>query len=273
MRRGAAPDPRVLSVEWLDHRLAIFKSVTVPSVAAQTRRPDIWLVFLDDQTPVATRSALQQMTEALPLLRPIYCGVLDAAVYTDVIRRMAPAGRNWLVTTRLDNDDALHPSLLDAVQRAAAQRKREFINPQRGLIVASGLLYRKRDSSSPFISYSEPLAECRTVWMDQHQRLGCTAPFDNSSCRMPGCSTCTAATSPTKCVVGAPCRSKSTWRCCPRHCVNRCVLLAGGLMRQPTRSAWSSATPAASGGGCAASGQTGAANELAAYRQRAGNPE
>ena len=172
VRRGAAPDPRVLSVEWLDKRLEIFKSVTVPSVAAQTRRPDIWLVFLDQHTPLPIRAALQQMTEALPLLRPIYCGVLDAAVYTDVIRRMAPAGRNWLVTTRLDNDDALHPSLLDAVQRAAAQRKREFINPQRGLIVASGLLYRKRDSSSPFISYSEPLAECRTVWMDQHQRLG-----------------------------------------------------------------------------------------------------
>lgn len=177
VRRGATPDPRVISSGWLNDRLAIFTSVTVPSVVGQVHPPDAWLVFLDEQTPTDTRAALQKLVAQLPLLQLVYCGVFNTTVAAGALARVVPPGRDWLLTTRLDNDDALHPALLQTVQRLAASRQRMFINPQRGLIVAGGLLYRKRDSSSPFISYSEPLSECRTVWMDQHQRLGRHGPI------------------------------------------------------------------------------------------------
>lgn len=177
VRRGAVPDPRVISPDWLDNRIAIFKSVTVPSVAAQIQQPDAWLVFLDEQTPADARFVLQEVAEQLPSLQLVYCGAFNTAVVAGALLRLAPPGRDWLLTTRLDNDDAVHPALLQTVKQLAASRQRLFINPQRGLIVANGLLYRKRDRSSPFISYSEPLSECRTVWMDEHQRLGRHGPI------------------------------------------------------------------------------------------------
>lgn len=176
VRRAAVPDPRALSHDWLAQRMAIFAQVTVPSVVAQRCPPDLWLVFLDELTPAPARLALARLAEQHGFLRPVYCGVLGDAVYRAVIAQAVPAGTDWLLSTRLDNDDALHPALLAAVRAAVQVGRREFINPVQGLVVGDGLLYRKSDKSSPFISLSEPLQGFQTVWLDQHQRLGRHGP-------------------------------------------------------------------------------------------------
>lgn len=171
MRQGDVPDPRALADDWLRERMNIFSGVTVPSVKAQVRMPHVWLVFLDEQTPLATRRAMMKIAEDLPILCPVYCGALDARVYRSAVSKALPEECDWLITTRLDNDDAIHPMFLNVVQSVCIKGDRQFINPTQGLIVANGLAYRKRDRSSPFISYCEPVEGFRTVWMDQHQRL------------------------------------------------------------------------------------------------------
>lgn len=172
VRRGVEADPRVLSVEWLDARMKLFEEITVASVVAQTRRPDAWLVFFDEGTPQATRERFHRLTAVLPQLRAEYCNSFSAQVCIERIHHGLPAGIDWLVTTRLDNDDALHPRMIEQMRSLVRPGVREFINPSKGLIIAKGMLYRKHDYSSPFISLSEPLANCRSVFMDQHQRLG-----------------------------------------------------------------------------------------------------
>lgn len=171
VRRGADIDPLVLSPEWLDARMKLFEEITVPSVAAQSQQPDAWLVFFDEGTPQATRNHFQKLTVGLPQLRAEYCRDFSAQVCVERIRQSVPAGIEWLVTTRLDNDDALNPRFVESVRSHVHPGVREFINPTCGLIVAKGMLFRKRDYSSPFISLSEPLDRCGTVLIDQHQRL------------------------------------------------------------------------------------------------------
>ena len=171
VRRDANVDPRVLRSEWLDARMKLFEQVTVPSIAAQTQLPDVWLVFFDEGTPKATRDRFEKLTLELPQLQAEYCRGLDAKICIERILRRVPSGVSRLLTTRLDNDDALNPRFVESVHAFACSDGREFLNPTHGLIVANGTLYRKRDYSSPFISLSEPLDGCCTVLVDQHQRL------------------------------------------------------------------------------------------------------
>lgn len=175
VRRGQQIDPRALSDIWLDARMRLFLDITVPSLAAQIRRPDQWLVFFDDNTPDKIRTLFEALRakhlSLTNILRAEYCTELTTDECARRIVSLAPEGTDWLLTTRLDNDDALHPHFIETVNRLCRPGVREFINPTRGLIVAGPRLYRKRDFSSPFISCSEPLSDCRTVWVDQHQRL------------------------------------------------------------------------------------------------------
>jgi hypothetical protein len=133
--------------------------------------PDAWLVFFDESTPEATRDEFRELTAKLPLLRAEYCHELDPKMCAERIGRIMAPDADWLLTTRLDNDDALNRRFIETVQSVTRPGVCEFINPTYGLIVANGRLYRKRDYSNPFITLSEPAADCRTVWIDQHQRL------------------------------------------------------------------------------------------------------
>lgn len=180
VRRAAAVDPRVLSPEWLGPRMRLFKEITFPSVVSQTRLPDAWLVFFDEGTPEATRAEFRQLAAELPLLRAEYCGELDSKLCAERIGRIMAPDVDWLLTTRLDNDDALNRRFIETLQCRVRPGEREFINPTCGLIVANGRLYRKRDYSSPFITLSEPAADYRTVWIDEHgllARHGCVRQF------------------------------------------------------------------------------------------------
>jgi len=171
VRRGRTADPRALSTDWLRTRIQLFRDATVASILLQTRAPDLWLVFFDEATPSFVRVEMEALGKEIGALKAEYCGELTTAVLEQCIRKNLPVGVDWLVTTRLDNDDALNPRFIEFLMANVMPGIREFINPKRGLIVSNGLLYRKRDYSSPFISFSEPVDEFRTVWLDQHHRL------------------------------------------------------------------------------------------------------
>jgi len=171
-------DPHAISPEWLGTRMRLFRDVTFPSVASQSRLPDAWLVFFDENTPEATRDEFHQLAATLPLMRAEYFGDFNADMWGPRIRRIIPPDADWLLTTGLDSDDGLNRCFIESVQYRARQCDCKFINPTMGLIVADGRLYRKRDFSSAFMTFSEPAAGCRTVWLDIHTRVGRHGPVE-----------------------------------------------------------------------------------------------
>src|ERR1039458_3569040 len=115
IRYATAVDPRVLSPEWLGPRMQLFRKITVPSVASQSRLPDAWLVFFDEGTPEATRDEFRQLAARMPLLHAEYCGEFGPKLGAERIRRIMAPDAEWLLTTRLDNDDALNPRFIETV--------------------------------------------------------------------------------------------------------------------------------------------------------------
>lgn len=151
--------------------MQLFRQFTVPSVASQSRLPDAWLVFFDEGTPEATRNEFRQLAAKLPLLHAEHCREFTPMMVVERVRRIMGPTADWLLTTRLDNDDALHRRFIETVQSHARPGVREFINPTYGLILANRRLYRDRDYSNPFITLSEPALDCRTVLVDEHTLL------------------------------------------------------------------------------------------------------
>ncbi|MBN1361415.1 MAG: hypothetical protein JW993_12530 [Sedimentisphaerales bacterium] len=96
--------------EWMDHRLRLFTTFTMPSMMEQTCQNFTWLVLMDGRTPDRYNQEIESFR--YPNLRLIY---------------PTPTGGRWsqafkpgdydLITTRIDNDDAFHRDAIAALQR------------------------------------------------------------------------------------------------------------------------------------------------------------
>ena len=92
----------------------------LPSVAVQTRLDFTWLVLFHPQTPEPFRTQISHYQELYPFFLPIYTDVeADINVLVSKIAAQYAGDAEWLLTTRLDNDDMLH--------RQYVQRLREEI--------------------------------------------------------------------------------------------------------------------------------------------------
>ena len=160
-----------LSPSWLRERLDLFNKYCFPSITYQTILPDVWIVMFNAQTPDEIKRLIENSIKGIKFIVPVYVDYFDVGIAKKLVTKYLPHGANWLITTRLDNDDALHPHFLEVVRSHAREGQREFINIPTGLVVANKRCYRKNDWSSPFISLSETAHEPTTVWIDKHHLL------------------------------------------------------------------------------------------------------
>jgi hypothetical protein len=178
---GRFPDPD----QWMDRRIDLFRRLTVPSVAGQRAAEFEWLVFVDRRTPARRRAELAGLSDRFELIpadapSPETFDTALAAFRTWLGRRPRPRG---LITSRLDNDDALFPDFAASIQAAA----RAFgpgpavIDAPRGyrLDLAAGRAVSLTKRLSPFLSFWEPVgdpATVRTCWARRHTRMGGMGP-------------------------------------------------------------------------------------------------
>jgi hypothetical protein len=171
---GAAPG---LDPGWLQRRLELFEAFCLPSLAAQ-RAPFTWLVFFDSETPEELRPRIAAYRETVPSFVPVFVEgeLTDERIAGFVAERLAPerARHEYLITTRLDTDDAIATDFLARVQRAFRPRELEFLNFPLGYQWADGRFYYHLDPSNPFLSLVERLGEedGRTIYCAPHDRLG-----------------------------------------------------------------------------------------------------
>lgn len=160
--------------EWLDYRWEFFVQACVPSIQSQTSRDFRWLVWFDDRCPDDFREDVEEL--AVGAFEPIW-------THTNFWEDLAPqvASRSiapWLLTTRLDSDDALARDFVAAVQREVRPVDRLVIDFPRGLQVdRSGAVYQDHLRSNHFASLlarrgDEPV----TAFVAPHARLGRHTP-------------------------------------------------------------------------------------------------
>ena len=167
--------------EWLRRRFTLFEEFCYPSMAAQ-HAPYIWMVLFDAETPDEFMRRIESYRR-LPSFLPIFVhGVLNDEMIAKLVMASIPPDKDYLITTRLDNDDGMESMFISRIQRTFRETEAEFINFPLGYQWQAGRLYYVFDPSNPFISLVERLPTAsegqspRTVHCAPHSRLRSVAP-------------------------------------------------------------------------------------------------
>jgi hypothetical protein len=143
-----------LSSDWLEHRFRLFEEFCLPSVLGQSVRNFQWLLFCDPDTPREFRLRLESV---LSDSRFHLCFVRRFEEILEAARKFVPAGCSHLITTTLDNDDALAKTYIERVQSEFREQEFEILNFLVGyrLNLLTSKLYRSRRQTNPFVSLVE----------------------------------------------------------------------------------------------------------------------
>ena len=131
--------------EWLEKRFALFESYCIPSIKNQTCKNFIWLCLLDKDTPESFRCRIEEYKKEIPQLHACYFSAEEASHYTDddnykrcrFIRDTVRAkleGEDFVITSNLDNDDAIHQEFVRRVQQEFLSYPKEtLVSFKRGI--------------------------------------------------------------------------------------------------------------------------------------------
>lgn len=157
--------------DWLAYRLGFFFDACLPSVTHQQGADFTWLVLFDDRCSDEFRDQVEQLAKGA--FTPIWTHEpfrRDSFASHVAARSEAP----FVITTRIDSDDAMAVDFMAAVQEQFANQERLFINFPGGIqIDRSGGVYRTKIVSSPFLSLIErrrPGRPPATVYVAKHAR-------------------------------------------------------------------------------------------------------
>ncbi len=156
---------------WLSRRFDLFEDYCLPSMAAQTVKDFRWLIYFDEQTPANFRDRITQAQTAVAF-DAIFVGPFHAGLAAVDVTARLHGDKGRLVTTRLDNDDAVSNDFLMQVQAAAAGLPDgTIINFRKGIALSKGRLFVADDDSNPFTSMVEQAAGAKTIWAAPHTQL------------------------------------------------------------------------------------------------------
>ena len=166
----AAPDD-----DWLAHRLDLFEQYTLPSMRAQTCRHFRWLVFFDAETPEFARTRIasyEAWTNFIACYVEESYRLVRTKVVSSIVEQHIQKNDTHLISTRLDNDDAVARTFIQQIQDQFQGQTFEVLNFMNGLLLAKNRLYHKQIRSGPFASLIEAGPPFRTIWYQMHGLLG-----------------------------------------------------------------------------------------------------
>lgn len=157
---------------WLENRMELFERYCIPSILSQTEKNFQWLIFFDPQTPEWAKTKIENH-QKLGYYRAFYREAVPKDTLMADICSVFEHKNEWLLTTRLDNDDLVARDFVQRVQQFASQpgAGRKILNFPEGYTYSNGLFYRHRDLNNAFTTMLEPWDGALTIWHDWHTRL------------------------------------------------------------------------------------------------------
>jgi hypothetical protein len=154
---------------WLRSRVALFERYCLPSMRAQTGEAT-WLIYFDPESPAWLLQWIERVNrdDFVPILR----ATVSRSELLDDIRDALGRTGQGLITTNLDNDDAVAGDFLARVRLAAVTGERAAVYLADGLIADGSGVYRRVDQRNAFCSVAEPWEDPVTCWSRAHNRLG-----------------------------------------------------------------------------------------------------
>lgn len=155
---------------WLRDRVELFEKYTVPSVREQTTKNLQWIIYFDPESPVWLLDRLQPLVDE-HLFTPLYREAVDWQDLAADAKAISGGRAAMLVTTNLDNDDALAVNFVERIQAAVQPGRREALFVSYGLIRSGTRTYLREDRHNAFCSVAEPWDGAQTAWRDWHIML------------------------------------------------------------------------------------------------------
>jgi hypothetical protein len=168
---------QVLDESWLKNRIQLFKNYCLPSVLGQTDKNFRWLIFFERDSEPEIKFLLEQL-ETYSFIEAILVNgyqEFQTGIPQFITERMI-GDPEWIVTTRLDNDDAIHKDFIFQIQQS-------LINPvhntifhfPNGLFLDLGVQNRLASCFYPlnqFVSLVENLGKesLKTIFSREHDK-------------------------------------------------------------------------------------------------------
>jgi hypothetical protein len=151
--------------KWMAERFDLFRK-TYNSVENQTSLSFRWVIFYDDKTPKKFIERLRLFFE-LPHVRFVPFSKFDEI-------KSFNYGSEFILTTRLDNDDLISPNFIDSVQSEFCEKEGVIDTKGTQLDSETGKSYtvERRYPNSPFITLVERFdTKLKTVFHKTHSDL------------------------------------------------------------------------------------------------------
>lgn len=114
---------KVRTIKWLKHRITLFENYCLPSIKNQTCKNFEWIVLFDSTTPEIYKNRIVDYQKLCPQLIPVFVTPEEGRYFSHIFRNEivkhlnSKGGR--VLTTYLDNDDALNKHFVEDLQRRA----------------------------------------------------------------------------------------------------------------------------------------------------------
>lgn len=170
---------KVLGDKWLADRYILFENYCLPSIKSQTNQNFEWWVYFDNTTNEYFRKKNSELHAIYPNFKPKYESSYDdfeENMPKEISSYLKDEGVDWLITTRLDNDDIFAIDTIDIIQKSFSQDNMHIIEMPIGLTMEIGnktRLRKIRRLGNPFISLSENISMndgVRGVYYHQHNQ-------------------------------------------------------------------------------------------------------
>lgn len=145
---------KVRTETWLEHRFDLFERYCLPSIIGQTCQDFQWIVLFDSTTPEKYKERIAEYQKKCSQLIPVFVrpegGRNFAQIFRDeVVKRVqefkCSKSSSRVLTTYLDNDDALNERFVEDIQRRADELPdRTFITYDNGYQLFTDYSYMMR---------------------------------------------------------------------------------------------------------------------------------
>lgn len=144
-----------LDPDWLADRFRLFEAFCYPSVKSQTDQNFKWIVLFDEETPQPFKDRIENLS-AWKNFVPVYVSNMSPSqAYKQAIVEFSTPGVSHIITTRLDNDDAICKTFIEKVHGVFRGQEFEFVSFPYGACLNNGKVYSFKYYNNPFISLIE----------------------------------------------------------------------------------------------------------------------
>lgn len=154
---------RETAQEWMEHRTKIFENFCMSSIQSQTCRNFKWLVAFDHKTTGRHLEWIRHHEREDARFVPVFGSwdkahdVLYGDFFNSHIAEHLDRDTQFLITTRIDNDDALNVRYVETIQKMFCEQEFSIINFPDGYSYHFGRVYQYQHFSSPFLSLVEKI--------------------------------------------------------------------------------------------------------------------